>query len=152
MKNENKNEHVLAFIIDGKKHESNLQYITGAEIRRLGQIPQDFLIYLSVKEPGQDELIKDEDKVDLARPSIEHFYSCKPNWDFTYDQKKYDWQRQYISGNELRNLKPIPEGYQIFLVIKGPWEDELIKNADRVDLARQGLEHFYSCKPNTNNG
>jgi hypothetical protein len=144
--------HSLPFTINGNKFNSHKQFITGSEIRKIGDIPNEDKLFLAIKEPGENELIKDDKEIDLALPSVENFFSCKPSWDFTYDQKKFDWPHQFISGIELRQLKPIPDGYQIFLVVKGPWEDELISDGGKVDLARPGIEHFYSCKPNTNNG
>jgi hypothetical protein len=149
---QNNNKKVLLLTINGKQFEWHRQYITGAEIRELGHIPNDFEIFLAIKEPGENEIIKNEDKVDLARPGIEHFFSRKADWKLVIDTKPFDWKKQYITGSEVRSLGNIASEYQIFLVIKGPFEDELIENSEKVDLARPGIEHFYSCKPNTNNG
>ena len=60
------------------------------------------------------------------------------------DNKKYDWLDQYITGAQIRQLGGIGEGYDIFLKIKEPWTDELITNDTSVDLARPGVEHFFS--------
>ena len=80
MKTETKDHtRVYEFTIDGKPHKTEEQFITGAEIRKLGNIPSDYEIFLKVKGPGDDQLIKDTDKVDLSKPGTEHFYGCKPN-------------------------------------------------------------------------
>ena len=34
--------------------------------------------------------------------------------------------------------------YSLFLIIEKPWENELILNETRVNLARQGIEEFIS--------
>lgn len=60
------------------------------------------------------------------------------------NDKHFDWQEQYISGAEVKRLGEIPDSDLVFLAIKKPWEDELIENGTRVDLARPGIEHFYS--------
>jgi len=65
----------------------------------------------------------------------------------TIDNKKYDWNRQYITGEEIKKLANIPGNYDLFLAIKKPWEDEPIANDTKVDLARPGIEHFFSKKP-----
>lgn len=77
-KEEQKSEHgkhVLQLTINGKQHEWPQQYITGAEIRKLGNIPPDDDVFLAIKKPWEDEPITDDKKVNLARPEIEHFYS-----------------------------------------------------------------------------
>ena len=77
-KEEQKNEHgkhVLQLIINGKDYEWHHEYITGAEIRKLGNIPDEDEIFLAIKKPWEDEPILDDTKVNLARPEIEHFYS-----------------------------------------------------------------------------
>lgn len=60
------------------------------------------------------------------------------------NSKEYEWFRQYITGAEIRKLGDISAEDEIFLKIKQPWEDEQIEDSTRVDLARPGLEHFYS--------
>jgi hypothetical protein len=65
---------------------------------------------------------------------------------FSVNNKPYQWHKQYITGAEVRQLGAIPADEQIFLAIKKPWEDEPIDDNTKVDLARPGLEHFYSKK------
>ena len=93
-----------------------------------------------------------DELVDNVYNDIKSHNRKKAIWKIVIDNKPFDCHQQYITGAELRQLKGIVAEYQLFLVIKGPWEDELINDGDRVDLARPGIEHFYSCKPNTNNG
>lgn len=77
-KEEQKNEHgkhVLQLTINGKHYEWHHEYVTGAEIRTLGNILPEEEIFLAIKKPWEDEPISDHTKVNLARPEIEHFYS-----------------------------------------------------------------------------
>jgi glycosyltransferase involved in cell wall biosynthesis len=67
--------HVLHLTINNKRYDYHQEYITGAEIRMLGNIPDDDEIFLAIKKPWEDELILDNKQVNLARPEIEHFYS-----------------------------------------------------------------------------
>ncbi len=60
--------------------------------------------------------------------------------------ENYKWEHQYITGAEVRNLGSIPKDEKIFLSIKRPWEDEPIFDDTRIDLARPGIEHFFSKK------
>lgn len=64
----------------------------------------------------------------------------------TINDKKYVWHRQYITGEEVKKLADIPASDDLFLAIKKPWEDESIANDTKVDLARPGIEHFFSKK------
>lgn len=57
----------------------------------------------------------------------------------------FEWKEQYVTGKELKEMAGIPFPTELFLSIKRPWEDELIENDKRVDLARPEIEHFY-CK------
>lgn len=67
----------LKLTINKEVFEWPQQYILGAEIRKLGRIGPEELIYLAIKKPWEDELIKDDTRVNLARPEIEHFFSKK---------------------------------------------------------------------------
>ena len=69
------NKKTLPLTINGKKYEWDQEYITGAEVRKLGNIPAEDEIFLAIKKPREDEPIPDDKQVNLARPEIEHFYS-----------------------------------------------------------------------------
>jgi hypothetical protein len=77
MKNKNSEHgnHVLHLTINGKQYEWHHEYITGSEIRKLGNIPLQEDLFLAVKKPWVDEPIAEDKQVNLARPEIEHFYS-----------------------------------------------------------------------------
>jgi hypothetical protein len=78
-KNKNQNaEHgkaVLYLSINDNRYEWHKEYITGAEIRKLGNIPSEDEIFLAIKKPWKDEPIPNDKEVNLARPEVEHFYS-----------------------------------------------------------------------------
>jgi hypothetical protein len=78
-KDKNQNpEHrksVLHFTFNEKHYEWHQEYITGAELRKLGNIPADDEIFLAIKKPWKDEPIPNDKQVNLARPEVEHFYS-----------------------------------------------------------------------------
>jgi hypothetical protein len=142
---------VLNLVIEGKPFNWKKQYITGLEIKSLGKLPKESEIFLTIKSPWKDEPIGDDEEVDLAREGIEGFF-MKKELSYIIDGKSFKTDRQYILGRQIREQGSIPADYQIFLAIKGPYEDELIEDGDRVNLARPGIESFYGCKPNTTNG
>ncbi len=99
-----KGEHgnrVLELTINGKKYEWSQQYITGAEIQKLGNIPIDDEIFLAVKKPWEDETIPDDKQVNLARPEIEHFYSKVKEVIIVVNGTPHKWTKQKISFKEV---------------------------------------------------
>ena len=134
---------ILKLIIEDKPYDWKEQYILGSQVRKLGNAPAGSETFLVIQKPWEDELIGDDDKVDLARPGIEQF-CFRVALVLTINGKTYKWYKQYITGAELRKLAGIAEKEQLFLAIEKPWEDEHIGDADKVDLARPGIEHFYS--------
>lgn len=74
-KNEGHGNMMLHLSINDKRYEWHQEYITGADIRRMGNIPTEDEIFLAIKKPWKDEPITDEKEVNLARPEVEHFYS-----------------------------------------------------------------------------
>lgn len=65
----------LLFTINGTKHTWYKQFIRGIQIRELGKIPVKDKIFLDLPGGWKDNLITDNEVVDLARPSVEHFVS-----------------------------------------------------------------------------
>jgi hypothetical protein len=137
------NGHELILIIEGKEFPWKEQFITGMEVKELRGLPTNSELYLSIAEPWKDELVRNEDKVDLARQGIESFY-IKQRLKYSINGQAFESNKQYIKGSEIRKQGNVPADDQVFLSIKGPWEDELIKDEDWVDLARPGIEQFYS--------
>ncbi|MBD1395133.1 multiubiquitin domain-containing protein [Mucilaginibacter glaciei] len=135
--------NILKLIIEGKPFDWKEQYILGNQVRKLGNAPAESDTFLAIKKPWEDELIGDADKVDLARPGIEQFY-FKRFLMLTIHGKQYKWYEQYITGAEIKDLAAIEATDQLWLSIEKPWEDELISDHEKVDLARPGIEHFYS--------
>lgn len=133
----------LPLIIEGNSFDWGKQYITGRQVRDLVNATEEVELFLAIKKPWEDELILDEDKVDLARPGIEKFF-FKHILLLTINDRKYKWYEQYITGKELKDLAEIPQEDTLYLSIKKPWEDEVIENETSVDLARPGIEHFFS--------
>lgn len=94
-------KHVLELTINGKLYHWHQQYITGAEIRNLGNIAQEDEIFLAVKKPWEDEQIQDDTKVNLARPEIEHFYSKIKKVVIVVNGTPHDWDKQKIEFKEV---------------------------------------------------
>lgn len=100
-KNQEHGRPVLHLTINGQRFEWPEQYITGAEIRRLGNIPAENEIFLSIKKPWEDELITDDSRVDLARPEIEHFFSKMKELMIIVNGTTKKWDKPTISFREV---------------------------------------------------
>lgn len=133
----------LKFVIEGKEYETFDQYKTGVELKQLAGIPLDTELFLSISKPYQDELIENEKQVNLARPETEYFF-VKKKLQFFINDKPFTWYKQYIRGIQIRELGNIPAEDDIFLDIKGGWQDDQILDDEIVDLARPGKERFFS--------
>jgi hypothetical protein len=118
------NEHersVLHLTINGKQYEWHQQYITGADIRRLGSIPREEEILLEVKKPWEDEWIPDDKQVNLARPEIERFYSKDNYYNIVVDRQHFRVRQECMTGKEILILagKNPPERFQLNQRFKG---------------------------------
>lgn len=136
----------LLFTVNGKEYKWNKQYITGKEIREIagaGECSSESKLYLAIKRPWEDELIEDDTRVDLARPAIEHFY-FKNTLLLVINGKEFIWTKEYITGAEIKSLAGLNQNDELFLSIRKPWDDEIILNSTVVNLARPGIENFYS--------
>lgn len=143
MKTNNSFSEQLNLIVDGQEFEWPSQFITGAEIKKLANLSPDSELYLGAKEPWESEIIPNDKKVDLARPEIEEFF-VKKSLQITMDKKPFSLDRQFITGVQLKRLSDLDEDDEIYLDNSGKFEDNLIANDERVNLARPGTEHFYS--------
>lgn len=63
---------------------------------------------------------------------------------FAINGEQFEWLEQFIIGAELKNLAKLSPDVELYLSIQDPWDDELISNETRVNLARPEIEHFYS--------
>ncbi|RLJ31175.1 multiubiquitin [Chryseobacterium sp. 7] len=72
--------------------------------------------------------------------------SDMPPLKFLIDGEEFSTTQQYITGRELKDKKNIPYSTTLYLAISRPYEDELIENDSRVNLARPDIEQFFVKK------
>ena len=128
--NEEHGKSVLDLTINGKKYEWNEEFITGTEIRKLGNIPPQEEIFLAIKKPWEDELINNDTKVNLARPEIEHFYSKEKQFKITLivNGRPKLWAEKMISFEQIVVLAfgtydPKPDKVYTVTYDRGPHEN-----------------------------
>ena len=135
---------VLEFTIDGKQYEWNQEYITGSEIRKLSKIPEDCEIFLAIKRPWEDEEIRDDTKVNLARPEIEHFFS-KKHADHCLVKIHVNGIEKEISRGkhtvaEIKKIGGVPISHELEELIDG----KLTPLDDNASVLIKGCEQFFS--------
>lgn len=93
----------LQFFINGKPFTWYKQYIRGIQIRELGNIPAEDIIFLDLKEGWQDDEIIDDEIVDLARPGKEKFFSKSKPMELTIivNARSHVWKEIDISFEQL---------------------------------------------------
>lgn len=63
---------------------------------------------------------------------------------FKVENETYDWEEQYISGEDVRGVGPgIPDSMDLFLKRRGE-AGIPVANGDKFDLAEPGIEKFYA--------
>lgn len=80
---------------------------------------------------------------DNGAPSTQ---KLKKPLEFIIEDKKYETFDQYKTGAELKELSGIPLDTELYLSISKPYEDELVENDIRVNLARPETEYFFVKK------
>jgi hypothetical protein len=136
----------LRLIIEGKLHIWHEQYITGAQIKELASLDPVGDLYLSISNPWKDELIENDQKVNLALPEIEHFFTRKA-LNYKVNGVEFSSNKQFINGSFIRMQGNIRDEDVLYLLGEPNWKDNLIEDDEWVDLARPGKEHFVSKKP-----
>jgi len=129
-KNENLTKATLTLTINGASFEWTQEYITGAEIRKLGGIPEDDEIFLAIKKPWEDEAVPDEKQINLARPEIEHFYSKDRDYKIALivNGRPKQWKAKTISFEQIVALAlgaydPNPDKVYTVSYDRGPHEN-----------------------------
>ena len=120
----------LDLTINGNKYEWHQEYITGAEIRILGNIAAEDEIFLAIKKPWEDEPIPDDKQVNLARPEIEHFYSKDKYFKITLivNGRPKQWTEKTVNFEQVVVLAygtydPNPNKVYTITYDNGPYEN-----------------------------
>lgn len=138
--------HPLTLSIEGKVYQWKKQYISGTEIRKLGNLEVEDKILLMLQKPYEDETIEDNTQVNLAREGIEHFRIKKKGHDvmvtIRINDQPYSVKRGPIKVSELKQKAKISLLDELSELVKG----KLKPLADDSTVSIKGGEEFFSCK------
>jgi hypothetical protein len=136
----------LPLVIEGREYTWNRQYISGASLRKLGNIDPQDEIFLMLQRPYEDERIEDKTVINLARPGIEHFRVKKKGEDILVgiriNDHPYTIKRGKHTVAELKKLDKVPLADELSELVKG----KLVPLADDATVHIKGGEEFFSCK------
>lgn len=71
------------------------------------------------------------------------------SYHFFVDRKKYESQKESITGQEIKAIADVPPTYQLFLEEEGDTPDKPIADSEGVNLAGKGERHFFAVPPAT---
>lgn len=76
---------------------------------------------------------------------MEHEEAKKPKeYEIIVDNKPFKWPQPEITGAEVKRLVHANAEYGVWLVVRGPAEDEEIADNQPVDLTKPGTEKFIT--------
>lgn len=134
----------LELMINGVKFDWKEQYISGAEVKKLAKIPKEDRLFLDIEKPWEDEIVKDETMIDLARPGIEQFVSQKNQnprlVEIEINRKSYQISRGKHAVVEIKRLGGVPEAHELEELING----KLTPLDDNSYVLIKGCEKFFS--------
>jgi hypothetical protein len=132
----------LDFTINKKPFIWYKQFIRGIQIRELGNISEQDLIYLDIKGDWEDDLIENDEVVDLAREGKENFISVSRPYEVVISVNGRDktWNEKMISYDQVVTLaregKPDNGAEKAYLVtyFDGPAQNQKGELAKGVNV------------------
>jgi hypothetical protein len=68
------------------------------------------------------------------------------------DNKPCDWDSQFITGKDIKQLAGVKIEYGVWLKIPGPDPDVEVRDDERIDLEGPGREKFFTGPKQTTEG
>ena len=67
------------------------------------------------------------------------------------DHTPHNWQRQFITGMEIKDLAGVDASYGVWQDLPGP-EDPPVGDNEKIDLLEPGVERFFTGIKTTTEG
>src|SRR5687767_10416918 len=102
MSNENQKKSYKLKINSGN-YDWAERFITGVQVRQLGNVQENDDLYLKRNGQEPDQLISNDTQVDLDEPGVEHFYSSESQKSFKIivNGQLKEWNEKQISFKEV---------------------------------------------------
>lgn len=138
--------------IDGQRYPWPCRIVSGAVLRKLGDVPDGSTLYLEkIDEP--DLAIGDHDLIDLDGRGVESFVSRKPSWKLNVQGVEIEIETPFILVSDALTRAGFDsaQSWHIFLKVDGQAKRE-VQLTDNVDLRTPGIEKLRLTPKEVNNG
>lgn len=138
--------------IDGQRFDWPCRIVSGALLRKLGQVPADKAIYFE-RQDQPDRLLGEHDLVDLGAADVEAFVSRKLVWKLNVQGVLLEFPAPTVVVREalvLAGFNP-DQGWQIFLKVAGH-PKQPVELTTEIDLRTPGIEKLRLTPKDVNNG
>ncbi len=93
---------LLKLTVNHKHFEWYREYINGKQVKHLENVNEYDQLFLAIEKPGEDELITDDAKINLALPGVEHFYSVEvAKEEIIVNGTSVKWDKNKITFKEV---------------------------------------------------
>ena len=128
---------------------------TGLQLLELADArpPEEYMVFQLLRGGALEEL-RPTETVDLRNGGVERFLVFKgsASYRIELDGRVIEWGKPVISGLVLKKLAGVdPAKYGVWLEVRGS-DDKPIGDSELTDLAREGLERFFTGIVQTTEG
>lgn len=118
---------------------------SGAQIAAAsGFVPSSDATVLQILANGELEDVRPNESVDLDAGLVRFIVvESDRTYRLTIDGTRYDWPGRVVSGGLLRKLASVAPGKSLYLELRDQ-PDQQLGDTELIDLATDGVEHFYS--------
>jgi hypothetical protein len=144
---EGSGNHRFVFFVNGERFTTNDPVIQGCDIlAKAGFDPASEHVLVQLLRPGAISRGLDED-IPLSEDGPEHFHAFASDrtFNFTVDERGYEWGAAVISEAELREVVGIGEQRALFFEHEDE-PDEMVEPGAEIDLSQRGTEHLRTGK------
>lgn len=138
--------------IDDDEFDWPAGVISGAVVRKLGNVPDDKLIFLE-REDGPDRQVLDTDVIPIKRKGVEEFKSRKAVWELVVQNVKIKSNLPEIRASDAMHQSGFEDAdaWIIHLKVEGQPKRQ-INATDMIDLRTQGIEKVRLTPKQVDNG
>jgi len=145
-------DRIYIFAVDGDRFEWTNRHISGAVIRKLAKVPEQFELE-QLHDEGVPVVLEDIDMIDLAKPGVEQIVTRQKIWKLRVQGVNLEFTVPIVKVAEAMikaGFDPT-KPWHIYVLVAGQPKQEV--SADyMLDLRTPGLEKIRLMQRNVDNG
>jgi len=140
------------FAVDGGRLSWPLRLISGAQLRKLGNVAGHLVLYQELAV-APDKMLEMTDLVDLDSAGVERFVSRPASWQLNVQGVVINSESSTISVRDALIMAKfdVTQGWQIFLKVVGK-SKQAVELDTVIDLTEPGIEKLRLTPKEVNNG